>query len=90
MMKAVSKEIINDCLSMDPIQTAELMTETNDFYYCPYIYGFSNYSRNNYRKNILKYIDVLDLSGKGPSGIAIIRISGPDVYNICKQITKQR
>ncbi len=32
------------------------------------IYGFSNYSRNNYRKNILKYIDVLDLSGKGPSG----------------------
>ena len=27
-------------------------------------------------------------SGKGPSGIAIIRISGPDVYNICKQITK--
>ena len=67
-MKAVSKEIINDCLSMDPIQTAELMTETNDFYYCPYIYGFSNYSRNKYRKNILKYIDVLDLSGKGPSG----------------------
>jgi hypothetical protein len=47
---------------------SELMTETNDFYYCPYIYGFSNYSRNNYRKNILKYIDVLDLSGKGPSG----------------------
>ena len=44
MMKAVSKEIINDCLSMDPIQTAEFMTETNDFYYCPYIYGFSNYS----------------------------------------------
>ena len=27
-------------------------------------------------------------SGKGPSGIAIIRISGPDVYNICKLITK--
>tara|TARA_B100001564_G_scaffold349582_1_gene352872 strand:+ start:519 stop:1847 length:1329 start_codon:yes stop_codon:yes gene_type:complete len=27
-------------------------------------------------------------SGKGPSGIAIIRISGPDVYNICKRITK--
>ena len=27
-------------------------------------------------------------SGKGPSGIAIIRISGPDVYNICILITK--
>ena len=68
MMKAISKELIKDCLTMDPIQTAELMTETDDFFYCPYTYGFSNYSRNNYRKNILKYIDVLDLSGKGPSG----------------------
>ena len=68
MMKAISTQLIKDCLTMDPIQTAELMTETDDFFYCPYIYGFSNYSRNNYRKNILKYIDVLDLSGKGPSG----------------------
>ena len=68
MMKAVSNELIKDCLKMDPIQTAELMTETNDFYYCPYIYGFSNYSRKNYRKNILKYIDVMNLSGKGPAG----------------------
>tara|TARA_B100000073_G_scaffold3271_1_gene2710 strand:- start:149 stop:1282 length:1134 start_codon:yes stop_codon:yes gene_type:complete len=68
MMKSVSSELIKDCFTMDPIQTAELMTETNDFYYCPYIYGFSNYSRKNYRKNILKYINVMDLSGKGPSG----------------------
>ena len=68
MMKAVSKELIIDCLTMDPIQTAELMTETNDFFYCPYIYGFSNYSRKNYRKYILKYIDVINLSGKGPAG----------------------
>ena len=67
-MKEVSNELIKDCFTMDPIQTAELMTETNDFYYCPYIYGFSNYSRKNYRKNILKYIDVMDLSGKGPAG----------------------
>ena len=67
-MKAISSEIISDCLNMDPIQTAELMAETNDFYYCPYIYGFSNYSRKNYRQNILKYTDVLDLSGKGPAG----------------------
>ena len=68
MMKAVSRELIIDCLTMDPIQTAELMTETNDFFYCPYIYGFSNYSRKNYRKYILKYINVINLSGKGPAG----------------------
>ena len=68
MMKAVARELIIDCLTMDPIQTAELMTETNDFFYCPYIYGFSNYSRKNFRKYTLKYIDVINLSGKGPAG----------------------
>jgi multiple sugar transport system substrate-binding protein len=53
---------------MDPIQTAEIMAEQNDFYYSPYLYGFSNYSRKDYRKNILFYGDVMNLSGKGPAG----------------------
>ena len=28
-------------------------------------------------------------SGRGPCGIAIIRISGPDTLNICKMISKE-
>ena len=51
MMKAVSDELDSNCLEMDPIQVSELMSSQNDFHYCPYIYGFSNYSRKNYRKN---------------------------------------
>ena len=68
MMKSISGELISECLEMDPIQTAEIMSEQNDFYYSPYLYGFSNYSRKSYRKNILFYADVMDLSGKGPAG----------------------
>ena len=68
MMKAVSNELIKDCFNMDPIQTAELMTETNDFIFVHIFMAFQTTLEKNYRKNILKYIDVMDLSGKGPAG----------------------
>ena len=29
---------------MDPILVAEIMSESDNIYYCPYLYGFSNYS----------------------------------------------
>ena len=29
-------------------------------------------------------------SGKGPSGIAIVRISGPQTLNICKALTNEK
>jgi multiple sugar transport system substrate-binding protein len=68
MMRAVSNFLSKECLSMDPIIVAEEMSESDNIYYCPYLYGFSNYSREGFRKNILSYVDVMDLSGKGPAG----------------------
>ena len=68
MMRTVSNFLSKECLSMDPILVAEEMSESNNIYYCPYLYGFSNYSREGFRKNILSYVDVMDLSGKGPAG----------------------
>ena len=67
-MKEIIKYLPNECLTMDPIQTCEYMSEHNDIYYCPYIYGFSNYSRNSFRKNVLIFTNVLDLGGAGPIG----------------------
>jgi len=68
MMKQVSQYLPSECFSMDPIRTAEILSEDNDFYFSPYTYGFSNYSRIDYRKNLLTYGNVIDLSGKGPHG----------------------
>ena len=51
-MKEVIKYLPKECLQMDPIQTCEYMSENNDIFYCPYIYGFSNYSRNGLKKNV--------------------------------------
>ena len=68
MMKNISAYLISDCFVMDPINTAEILSSDDDFYYSPYTYGFSNYSRENYRANILTYGNVLNLSNKGPHG----------------------
>ena len=68
MMKQISQYLPSECFDMDPIKTAEILSEHNDFYYSPYTYGFSNYSRTGYRKNLLTYENVIDLSGKGPYG----------------------
>ena len=68
MMKLISQHVSSECFDMDPIKTAEILSEHDDFYYSPYTYGFSNYSRIDYRKNLLTYADVIDLSGKGPHG----------------------
>ena len=68
MMRLVADLLSKECLNMDPIIVAEEMTESNNIYYCPYLYGFSNYSRDGFRKNTLIYADVMNLSGKGPAG----------------------
>ena len=68
MMKHIASYLISDCFNMDPIQTAEILSSTDDFYYSPYTYGFSNYSRENYRDNLLIYGNVIELSNKGPCG----------------------
>lgn len=43
----------------NPIAVAELMSSTNDYHYCPFAYGYSNYSRKGYAKYLLNYTDVV-------------------------------
>ena len=68
MMKNIADLLPEECFEMDPIDTAESMSENNHIVYCPYLYGFSNYSRQDFRANILIYTNVIDLSGKGSVG----------------------
>jgi multiple sugar transport system substrate-binding protein len=49
----------------NPIAVAELMTKTDDYWYCPFAYGYSNYSREGYAKNILTYCDLPRMDGGG-------------------------
>lgn len=67
--------------SYNPIAIAELMTKADDYWYCPFAYGYSNYSREGYAKNILHYTNLVDFNGKklkstiGGTGIAVSALS---------------
>ncbi|MCP5534857.1 MAG: carbohydrate ABC transporter substrate-binding protein [Akkermansiaceae bacterium] len=63
--------------TLNPIQTAEKMTTSDDVAYCPLGYGYSNYSRAYYAPNRLTAGDVVSYQGKplrtalGGAGIAV-------------------
>ena len=65
----------------NPIAVAELMTATDDYWYCPFAYCYSNYSRVGYAENILKYDDLIQFENKklrstiGGTGIAVSAFS---------------
>ena len=44
-----------ECLTRNPIQTYEAMTRTDAIAYCPFAYGYSNYSRDGYARRRLAF-----------------------------------
>lgn len=65
----------------NPIAVAELMSATDDFWYCPFAYCYSNYSRAGFAKHLLRYTDVVAFQGTrlrttiGGTGLAVSRFS---------------
>lgn len=66
----------------NPIRVAEMMTMTNDYWYCPFAYGYSNYSHDGYSDYLLTYGDLVDFEpGKplrstiGGTGLAVSAFS---------------
>ncbi|MCF3109206.1 extracellular solute-binding protein [Niabella sp. CC-SYL272] len=63
--------------SMNPIAVAEAMSNSDDYWYCPFAYGYSNYSRRHYSKELLTYTNVVSFNGQplqttlGGTGIAV-------------------
>ncbi|HEY1022281.1 MAG TPA: extracellular solute-binding protein [Flavisolibacter sp.] len=65
----------------NPIAVAEAMTKEDTWWYCPFAYGYSNYARRGYAKNVLHYTDVVTFNGVnlrttiGGTGIAVSAFS---------------
>ena len=62
----------------NPIQVYEAMTKTDEVAYCPFAYGYSNYSRRGYARKMLHFHDMVSLDGKtnlkstlGGTGLAV-------------------
>lgn len=70
----------------NPIRTAEFMTQTDEAAYCPFAYGYSNYSRPGYARRYLKAGGLVEFNGVrlrstlGGAGLAVSsRTRHPDV-----------
>jgi multiple sugar transport system substrate-binding protein len=67
------------CLDRNPIRTHEWMSQTDDprAAYCPFAYGYSNYSRPRYAKYLLKAGGLVTFNGQrlrstlGGAGVAV-------------------
>jgi multiple sugar transport system substrate-binding protein len=63
--------------SCNPIHVAELMSTTNDYWYCPFAYCYSNYPRLGYAKYPLTYANLVHFGKKrlrstiGGTGLAV-------------------
>ena len=65
------------CAASNPIEIAEVLSGSDEYAYGVCMYGYSNYSRDNFRKNVLVYDDVPSFDGRatgsqlGGAGIAV-------------------
>ncbi|MFD2036533.1 ABC transporter substrate-binding protein [Belliella marina] len=66
----------------NPIKVAEIMSSSDDYWYCPFAYGYSNYSRPGYARNILTYGNLVKYkdnqrlrSTLGGTGLAVSEFS---------------
>ena len=80
-MKQLYSLIDRDMFHYNPIKVAELMTATNNYWYCPFAYCYSNYSRKGYATHLLHYTDVVSFKKNklkttiGGTGLAVSAFS---------------
>jgi multiple sugar transport system substrate-binding protein len=75
------RELANLCdeeiFNWNPIAVYEALSRRDDLAYCPFAYGYSNYSRSGYSDNLLLFTDMVAVDGKrcrstlGGTGLAI-------------------
>lgn len=76
-MKELYGRVDPKMFDYNPIAVAELMTTTDDYWYCPFAYGYSNYSRAGYAQKIIHYTNVVAFNGHplrttiGGTGLAV-------------------
>ena len=54
-----------DIFNWNPIAVYEALSRREDYVYCPFAYGYSNYSRAGYSDNVLIFDDMVDIGGHG-------------------------
>ena len=81
LMVELSSLVPDICLTSNPIDIAELLSNDDRYTYGICMYGYTNYSRVGFRKHLITYDDVPSFDGRasgsqlGGAGIAVSRES---------------
>jgi multiple sugar transport system substrate-binding protein len=66
MLRELYTLVSPQCAQRNPIATWELLTATDEAAYCPFAYGYSNYSRERYARHSLKTGGLIAIDSKAP------------------------
>lgn len=67
-MKELYSLVDEKMFHANPIAVAEWMSSTDEYWYCPFAYGYSNYSREGYAAHPLAYADLVEIGGMRGGG----------------------
>jgi multiple sugar transport system substrate-binding protein len=71
-----------ECLTWNPIDVLDRMSNTSEVAYCPWLFGYSNYSRPGYAPFQCQFTNIPSLKGGLPKG-AILGGTGLAVSSSC-------
>lgn len=76
-LRELAVNMTHKIFDWNPIQIYEALSSTDEYVYCPWAYGYSNYSRIGYAKSLLHFHDMIVVNGEkcittlGGTGLAI-------------------
>jgi len=78
LLRRLAENMPPEIYQWNPIAVAEMMTDSEDFVYCPFAYSYNNYARRNFTARPLRYGNLISLDDGTPlksivggTGIAI-------------------
>lgn len=85
LFKELSERLDKRFYQKNPYLVFEEMSRTNQIAYCPFAYGYSNYSRVGYGEYKLDFHDVVTFQDKGPL-ITTLGGAGLAISSSCKHL----
>ncbi|MEO1440602.1 MAG: extracellular solute-binding protein, partial [Chloroflexota bacterium] len=80
------RELTNLCppeiFDRNPIKTYDTLSSSDDYVYCPFAYGYSNYSRRGYSDAVLMFGDLVEI-GDGGRGQSTLGGTGLAISSKC-------
>lgn len=84
-LKQLADLISDEFFDLNPIRSLEVMSQSDQFAYMPYTYGYTNYSRVGYAPKLIEFGDVIGVSPEQP-GSTMLGGTGIAISSKCKHL----